>query len=184
MIINALYITNTTNNLRSIFGKIEYPRRDLTKLHELNDILFIGIVSVIFGADSWNEMELYAHEKKDFLQTFLKLPNGIPSHDTFNLVFSAIDSKQFELCFIEWLKSLAVLTDKKIVAIDGKTIRGAKSKATKSPIHTISAFAGVNNLVLRQVKIDEKSNEITAIPQLLEILSIKYTVVTIDAMDC
>jgi predicted transposase YbfD/YdcC len=174
----------TTNNLRSIFGKIEDPRRDLTKLHELNDILLIGIISVICGADSWNEMELYAQEKEDFLQTFLKLPNGIPSHDTFNRVFSAIDSKQFELCFIEWVKTLAVLTDKEIVAIDGKTIRGAKSKGTKSPIHMVSAFACVNNLVLGQVKTDEKSNEITAIPQLLEILSIKDTIVTIDAMGC
>ena len=97
----------TTNNLRSIFGKIDDPRRDLTKLHELNDLLLIGIISVICGADSWNEMELYAQEKEDFLRTFLKLPNGIPSHDTFNRVFSAIDSKQFELCFIEWVKTLA-----------------------------------------------------------------------------
>lgn len=172
------------NKLTSIFNKIDDPRRDLTKLHKLNDILLIGIISVICGADSWNEMELYAQEKEEFLRTFLVLPNGIPSHDTFNRVFSAIDSKQFELCFIEWVKTLATLTDKEIIAIDGKTIRGAKSKGKKSPIHMVSAFACTNNLVLGQVKTAEKSNEITAIPELLEILSIKNTVVTIDAMGC
>jgi hypothetical protein len=127
LIISTLFILEAIKNLRSIFGKIEYPRRDLTKLHELNDIHLIGIITVICGADSRYEMELYAQEKEDFLQMFLKLPNGIPSHDTFKGVFSAIDSKQFELCFIEKVKTLAVLTDKEIVAIDGKTIRGAKS---------------------------------------------------------
>ena len=132
MIINILYILKTTSKLVSIFSKIDDSRRDLTKLHQLNDILLIGIISVICGADSWNEMELYAQEKEDFLRTFLELPNGIPSHDTFNRVFSAIDSKQFELCFIEWVKTLAQLTDKEIIAIDGKTIRGAKDKGKKS----------------------------------------------------
>lgn len=184
MIINISCILKTTNKLVSIFSKIDDPRRDLTKLHQLNDILLIGIISVICGADSWNEMELYAREKEDFLRTFLELPNGIPSHDTLNRVFSSIDSKQFELCFIEWVKTLAELTDKEVIAIDGKTIRGAKHKGKKSPIHMVSAFACENNLVLGQVKTDEKSNEITAIPKLLEILSIENTVVTIDAMGC
>ena len=184
LIINILYLLKPTNKLISIFNEIDDPRRDLTKLHKLNDILLIGIISVICGADSWNEMELYAQEKEEFLRAFLALPNGIPSHDTFNRVFSAIDSKQFELCFIEWVKTLAKLTDKEIIAIDGKTIRGAKSKGKKSPIHMVSAFACTNNLVLGQVKTAEKSNEITAIPKLLEILSIKNTVVTIDAMGC
>jgi hypothetical protein len=150
----------TTDKLKSIFGQIDDPRRDLTKLHQLNDILLIGIISVICGADSWNEMELYAQEKEDFLRTFLDLPNGIPSHDTFNRVFSAIDSKQFEVCFIEWVQSLAELTPKEVIAIDGKTIRGAKSKGKKSPIHMVSAFACANNLVLGQVKTHEKSNEL------------------------
>lgn len=174
----------TTNELQSIFSKIDDPRRDLTKLHKLNDILLIGVISVICGADSWNEMELYAQEKEAFLRTFLDLPNGIPSHDTFNRVFSAIDSKQFEVCFIEWVQSLAKLALKEVVAIDGKTIRGAKSKGKKSPIHMVSAYACANNLVLGQVKTHEKSNEITAIPELLDILSIQGTVVTIDAMGC
>ena len=101
LIINILHPLKAVKKLRSIFGKIDDPRRAITKLHNLNDILFIGIISVICGADSWNEMELYAQEKEAFLRTFLGLPNGIPSHDTFNRVFSAIDSKQFEACFIE-----------------------------------------------------------------------------------
>jgi predicted transposase YbfD/YdcC len=129
-------------------------------------------------------MELYAQEKEVFLRTFLDLPNGIPSHDTFNRVFSAIDSKQFESCFIEWVQSISELVPKEVIAIDGKTIRGAKSKGNKSPIHMVSAFACTNNLVLGQVKTHEKSNEITAIPKLLEILSIQDTIVTIDAMGC
>ena len=184
MIISILCLLKTTSKLISIFGKIDDPRRDLTKLYQLNDILLIGIISVICGANSWNEIELYAQEKEEFLRTFLDLPNGIPSHDTFNRVFSAIDSKQFELCFVEWVKTLTQLTDKEIIAIDGKTIRGAKSNGKKSPIHMVSAFAFQNNLVLGQVKTDEKSNEITAIPKLLEILSIENTIVTIDAMGC
>ncbi len=129
-------------------------------------------------------MELYAQEKEEFLRTFLELPNGIPSHDTFNRVFSAIDSKQFESCFIEWIQSLVELIPKEVVAIDGKTIKGAKSNAKKSPIHIVSAFACANSLVLGQVKTDEKSNEITAITKLLELLSIQDTIVTIDAMGC
>ena len=129
-------------------------------------------------------MEQYAREKVAFLKTFLKLENGIPSHDTFNRVFSAIDPKEFEQCFINWVKELTHLNDKEVVAIDGKTLRGAKSNGKKSPIHMVSAWANEQNLVLGQVKTNEKSNEITAIPKLLEVLSIKGTVVTIDAMGC
>ena len=174
----------TTNKLLTIFSQIDDPRRDLGKEHELNDILLIGIISVICGASSWNEMEQYGTEKEDFLKTFLSLGNGIPSHDTFNRVFSAIDPKQFESCFINWVKALANLNDKEVVAIDGKTIRGAKSKGKKSPYHIVSAWASEQNMVLGQVKTDEKSNEITAIPELLKVLCLENTVVTIDAMGC
>jgi predicted transposase YbfD/YdcC len=174
----------TTNNLHSFFGKIDDPRRDLTKLHNLNDILLIGIIAVICSANTWNEIEQYALEKEDFLRAFLELPNGIPSHDTFNRVFSAIDSEQFETCFIEWINSLAKITPGEVVAIDGKTIRGAKANGKKSPVHMVSAWASNNNLVLGQIKVNEKSNEITAIPKLLEVLSIEGAVVTIDAMGC
>jgi predicted transposase YbfD/YdcC len=174
----------TTNNLNSFLGKIDDPRRDLTKLHNLNDILLIGIIAVICSANTWNEIEQYALEKEDFLRTFLELPNGIPSHDTFNRVFSAIDSEQFETCFIQWINSLAKITQGEIVAIDGKTIRGAKANGKKSPVHMVSAWASNNNLVLGQTKVNEKSNEITAIPKLLEVLSIEGAIVTIDAMGC
>lgn len=151
------------NKLRDIFSQVYDPRRDLTKLHKLEDILLIGIISVICGAETWNDVETYAHEKEDFLLSFLNLPNGILSHDTFNRVFSSIDSEQFESCFMEWVTTLIKLHPKEVIAIDGKTIRGAKSAGKKSPIH-VSAWAAQNNLVLGQTKVDDKSNEITAIP--------------------
>ena len=173
-----------TNKLLATFGQIDDPRRDLGKEHELSDILLIGIISVICGANSWNEMEQYGIEKEGFLKTFLVLGNGIPSHDTFNRVFSAINPKQFESCFINWVQELANLNDKEVVAIDGKTIRGAKSKGKKSPYHIVSAWASEQNIVLGQVKTDEKSNEITAIPELLKVLCLENTVITIDAMGC
>ena len=172
------------NKLLTIFSQVDDPRRDLGKEHDLNDILLIGIISVICGADSWNEMEQYGLEKEAFLKTFLKLDNGIPSHDTFNRVFSAIDPKQFELCFINWVRELARLNDKEVVALDGKSLRGAKSHGKKSPYHIVSAWASEQNLVLGQVKTDEKSNEITAIPELLKVLYLENTIVTIDAMGC
>lgn len=170
--------------MRSILAQIDDPRRELTRLHNLNDILLIAIIAVICGADTWNEIEQYALEKEDFLGSFLDLPNGIPSHDTFNRVFSAIDSNQFETCFTEWVMSFTTLLDKEVVAIDGKTIRGAKSNGKKSPIHMVSAWASANNVVLGQEKVSEKSNEITAIPKLLEVLLLKNCIVTIDAMGC
>lgn len=172
------------NRLKSIFGQIEDHRRDLTKLHKLDDILLIGVISVICGADTWNEMENYAKAKEGFLRTFLELPNGIPSHDTFNRVFCAVDSEKFEACFIEWVNTLAEIAKNEVIAIDGKAIRGAKANGKKSPVHMVSAWATKNNLVLGQVKVSEKSNEITAIPKLLEVLAIECGVVTIDAMGC
>lgn len=174
----------TTNKLKTIFGQIPDFRRSHKQLYDLESILLIGIISVICGADSWNEMENYAQSKEKFLCTFLDLPNGIPSHDTFNRVFSNIDSQAFESCFIEWVSNLAKLQPKEIIAIDGKTIRGAKASGKKSPVHMVSAWANENNLVLGQVKVSEKSNEITAIPKLLEVLSLENTIVTIDAMGC
>src|SRR5690554_2644851 len=118
--INIIYVMKTASGIMSIFSQIDDPRRDLTKLHPLNDILLIGILSVICGANTWNEMELYAKEKVKFLRRFLDLPNGIPSHDTFNRVFSAIDSSQFEAYFIEWVKTISDMFPKEVVAIDGK----------------------------------------------------------------
>ena len=172
------------NELSSIFIQIDDPRSHINQLHKLEDILLIGIISVICAADTWKNMETYAKAKEDFLRTFLELPHGIPSDDTFNRVFSSIDSEQFESCFIQWVSHLVDLSDGEIIPIDGKTIRGAKSKGKKSPIHMVSAWSTENNLVLGQVKVSEKSNEITAIPKLLELLVIKGCTITIDAMGC
>lgn len=184
LIISIIYKMKIINKLKTIFGSIDDFRRSHRKAYELESILLIGIISVICGADSWNEMENYAQSKEEFLRSFLDLPNGIPSHDTFNRVFSNIDSEQFETCFIEWVSTLAQLQPREVVAIDGKTIRGAKANGKKSPVHMVSAWASENNLVLGQVKVSEKSNEITAIPKLLEVLALKDTIVTIDAMGC
>ena len=150
----------TTNKLKIIFGQIPDFRRSHKQLYDLESILVIGIIAVICGADNWNEMENYAQSKEEFLRTFLNLPNGIPSHDTFNRVFSNIDSAQFESCFIIWVNTLAELQPKQVIAIDGKTIRGAKASGKKSPVHMVSAWANENNLVLGQVKVSEKSNEL------------------------
>lgn len=173
-----------TTKLTQAFSQVEDPRRDITKLHQLNDILLISILAVICGAEIWKDIETFASSKVDFLSTFLELPNGIPKLDTYRRVFAAIDSEQFESCFIKWVNSLAEISDGQVVAIDGKTLRGAKDSTGKSSIHMVSAWACENNLVLGQVKVDEKSNEITAIPKLLEILSLEGNTVTIDAMGC
>lgn len=182
MIINTIHTLKTTSKLKSIFGKIDDPRSDINKLHNLEDILLIGIVSVICGAETWKQMVEFADSKEEFLRKFLELPNGIPSEDTINRVFSSIDSSQFETCFISWVNSISEICKGQVVAIDGKTLRGAKSNGRKSPVHMVSAWANQNNLVLGQVRVNEKSNEITAIPNLLDTLMLEDTIITIDAM--
>ncbi len=170
------------NKLISIFGSVEDPRSHINQLHDLEDILLIGIISVICGAETWKQMVEFAHSKKEFLRKYLKLKNGIPSEDTINRVFSSVDSEQFESCFIEWVNSISAITKGQVIAIDGKTLRGAKSKGKKSPVHMVSAWANENNLVLGQVRVNEKSNEITAIPELLDKLMVQGNIITIDAM--
>lgn len=174
----------TINKLSSVFNQIDDPRSHINKLHKLEDILLIGIISVICAAETWKDMEAFAKGREGFLRSILDLPNGIPSDDTFNRVFSSIDSEQFEACFIDWVSSLVNLTEGEVIPIDGKTIRGAKSNGKKSPFHMVSAWADKNNMVLGQVKVSEKSNEITAIPKLLELITIKGCTITIDAMGC
>jgi len=173
---------STDNNLISIFGSIEDPRSHINQLHNLVDILLVGIISVICGAETWKQMIEFASSKEEFLRKFLELPNGIPSEDTINRVFSSIDSSQFETCFIDWVNSISNLLKGQVIAIDGKTIRGAKSKGKKSPVHMVSAWANQNNLVLGQIRVNEKSNEITAIPELIDKLFIEGNIITIDAM--
>jgi predicted transposase YbfD/YdcC len=175
---------NSENKLVSIFTHIDDHRSHINRLHHLGDILLIGIISVICGAETWKQMVGFAKAKEAFLKRFLELPNGIPSEDTFNRVFTGIDSTQFEQCFMDWVNTLCQHSKKGIIAIDGKTLRGAKKKGVKSAIHMVSAWSCANNLVLGQVKVSDKSNEITAIPELLELLYLKDAVITIDAMGC
>jgi len=171
--------------LLRVFDELEDPRLDRTKLHRLSDILTITLCGVICGADSWTEIELFGQSKIEWLRTFLELPNGIPSHDTFGRVFSRLDPEQLEHCFQNWMQALAQATGGQLVAIDGKTLRGSFDKAGgKAAIHMVSAWCEANRLVLGQLATDAKSNEIEAIPRLLRMLDLTDAVVTIDAMGC
>ena len=167
------------------FARLEDPRVDRTKRHQLLDILVIAVCGVICGADSWVEIEEFGKAKCAWLRNFLSLPNGIPSHDTFGRVFAALDPKQFQQCFLDWVHAIATSTEGQIVALDGKTVRRSHDHAKgNAAIHMVSAWASANRLVLGQVKVDEKSNEITALPALLHVLALKGCIVTIDAMGC
>ncbi len=164
---------------------MEDPRVERTKRHKLIDILSIAICAVICGAGSWVAIELYGCTKYEWLKTFLELPNGIPSHDTFARGFAQLNPQQFQKCFLNWMKSVHKITDGEVVAIDGKTLCGSHDKnSDQSAIQMVSAWATTNKLVLGQVKVDEKSNEIIAIPELLKILELAGCIVTIDAIGC
>ena len=167
------------------FQDLADPRIERSKRHQLLDIIAIAISAVICGADSWVYVEMFGKSKEEWFRTFLGLPNGIPSHDTFGDVFSRLDPEQFQRCFMEWTQGVAELFPGEVVAIDGKTVRRSQDKrAGKQAIHLVSAWASANTLTLGQVKTDEKSNEITAIPRLLEMLELRGCIVTIDAMGC
>ena len=168
------------------FSKIEDPRLNRKKLHNLIDILVIVLCAVICGAENWEDMEEFGHAKYDWFKTFLELPNGIPSHDTLWRVFSLLNPEQFEKNFIAWMNSCVELSAGSIIPIDGKRLRSSNGSvlSKKAAIHMVSAFSSANGLVLGQRKIDDKSNEITAIPKLLETLYLKGCIVTIDAMGC
>jgi len=163
---------------------LEDHRMDRKKEHLLVDIVVITLAGVICGAENWNQIEMFGNSKKKWFETFLKLPNGIPSHDTFNRFFSLLDPDKLELIFREWVNSIVDLHKGELISIDGKTIKGAKEHGKKSLIHMVSAWANTNSLVLGQLKVNEKSNEITAIPELLESLFIEDCVISIDAMGC
>lgn len=170
--------------LHEFFRQLPDPRINRNKKHLLIDIIILSILAVICGAESWDSIELFGRTKKDFLKKILRLPNGIPSHDTINRVFSMLRPDRFEQLFVQWVDSLR---DKgishEVIAIDGKTVRGSKDTFhKKSPIHIVSAWANSNQLVLGQRKVDAKSNEITAIPLLLQMLDIEGSIITIDAM--
>lgn len=165
------------------FNKVPDPRVDRTKAHKLIDLIAIAICAVICGAENWVDIELYGKSKQLWLSTFLELPNGIPSHDTFGRVFAKMDAQQFQLAFYEWVWAVNDIIQGQIINIDGKCLRGSDDKYLgKRAVYMVSAWAEANELVLGQRKVDEKSNEITAIPELLKMLAISGCIVTIDAI--
>ncbi len=180
-------VTMTTSEPTSLiehFAPLRDPRITKKSRHELLDIVVIAICAIICSADDWVSVAEFGDAKEDWFRSFLKLPNGIPSHDTFGRVFSLLSPKEFQTCFTSWMHSLTGVF-KGLVAIDGKTLRRSHDRqSNRSAIHMVSAWASENGLVLGQVKTDEKSNEITAIPELLQALALKDCLVTIDAMGC
>jgi predicted transposase YbfD/YdcC len=165
------------------FAKLKDPRRPHRRLHHLQDVIVIALCAVLAGAQDWQEVELFGRQRRAWLQRFLDLPNGIPAHDTFERVFDRLKPTAFQACFRAWVQDIQDALDIKHVAIDGKTLRGSGS-AKLGPLHLVSAWATAQRLSLGQVAVDAKSNEITAIPALLELLDINGALVTIDAMGC
>jgi predicted transposase YbfD/YdcC len=187
--------SNDPASILEHFAALPDPRREHGKVHMLDEIVFMSICAVLCGADSWQEIAEYSQSKSDWLKSFLTLPGGIPSHDTFRRVYCLLDPLAFQACFSAWMAALldwhgliSVPTDQpalKPIAIDGKTQRGsARRTVGQSPLHMVSAWSVENHLTLGQVATEAKSNEITAIPELLKLLDLKGAVVTIDAMGC
>lgn len=172
------------DNPLKYFAELTDPRVARTREHLLEEILLMVLAAVLSGAESWNEIEGYGKAKHAWFKGFLTLPGGIPSHDTFNRVISALDPAELETGFVAWVSSIAKLTTGEVVAIDGKALRGTREAGKATVVHMVSAWASANDLVLAQRKVDAKSNEITAIPKLLAALELSGTVVTIDAMGC
>ena len=171
----------------SLFDSLEQvpdPRRERTKLHQLVDILIIAVCATICAAETWEEIEEFGRAKEGWFKKFLALPNGIPSHDTFRRVFLLINPKKFQEAFLIWVRSVAQVTGGEVIAIDGKQVRGARTPEGKEGLRMVSAWAAEQRLVLGQLKTTEKSNEITAIPLLLELLELRGCIVTVDAMGC
>ena len=167
------------------FGDLKDPRIDRTKLHKLLDILVIAICAAICGADNWEDVAGFGEAQLAWFKTFLELPNGIPSHDTFNRVFARLDPQQFQTCFTRWISATSTVIGGQVIAIDGKVLRRSHAKGIgQAAIDMVSAWASANRVVLGQVKVDDKSNEITAIPQLLRALEVSGCIVTLDAMGC
>ena len=169
-------------SIESFFEQIEDHRRH-NKLHKLLDIIIITICAVVSGADTYEQIENFGKKRKKWLSGFLQLTHGIPSHDTFGRIFERINPQEFQNCFMHWIEFVTERTEGQVIAIDGKTLRRSHDKSNdKKAIHMVSAWASSNQVVLGQLKTDEKSNEITAIPQLLKLLDISGCIITIDAM--
>lgn len=180
---NASSLTTCQRSILRHFRKLPDPRRAHRRRHLLLDIIAIALCAVIAGAQDWQEIVVFGHKRHAWLRRFLQLPNGIPSHDTFERVFDRLDPQVFQACFRAWIESLQHALSIKHVAIDGKTLRGS-GNGTLGPLHLVSAWASGARLSLGQVAVAEKSNEITAIPELLDMLDLNGAFVTIDAMGC
>lgn len=182
----ALSIANAealTEKMSSIFNEIEDPRAEKNRVHLLTDILIIAILSVIAGSRGWEDMHNYGLSKYEWLEEFLKLPEGIPCADTFRRVFERINPLVFEQCFRRWVESIVETVGAQVIPIDGKTLKGFYDRVLgKTALHLVSAWSSQHRLVLGLVLVTEKSNEITAIPALLELLDIAGCIITIDAM--
>lgn len=176
---------NFDDTILKYFSNLEDPRIERTKQHLLVDIVAIAILAVLSGASGWVAIETYAQAKQEWLKQFLALPNGIPSHDTIARVFARLDPVRFEQCFHQWVESITQAIGTQVIPIDGKTLRQSfdRNQGQKA-IHVISAWASSHRLVLGQLKVNSKSNEITAIPKLLELLDIAGCIITIDAIGC
>jgi predicted transposase YbfD/YdcC len=176
-------VRNPVSKLQDCFGTLTDPRKERARRHELLDILILAVCAVICDCNSWVDIAEFCRIRLDWFQSFLDLPNGIPSHDTFGRVFARLNPKEFEHCFILWAEGLREALGGEYINIDGKTLRRSHDYArNQTPIQMVSAWAGANNLVLGQLKVADGSNEITAIPELLKILTLKDCIVTIDAI--
>jgi predicted transposase YbfD/YdcC len=167
------------------FASVRDPRTGNAKQHLLSEIIVIAICAAICGADTWVEVELWANANRKWLRTFLKLPKGIPSHDTFGRVFALLDAKEFRCCFLSWIRAVTKLTQGQIVAIDGKKLRRSHDRSCgKKALIMVSAWATANGVVLGQLKVPAKSNEMKVIPELLKVLDLTGCIVTLDALNC
>jgi predicted transposase YbfD/YdcC len=170
--------------ITAYFSVLEDPRR-YNRRHKLLDIVVIAICAAICGAEGWEDIELFGETKEEWLREFLELPHGPPSDDTYRRVFAALDAEEFQICFMDWIEAVEELTQGQVIAVDGKTLRRSHDRSqSKKALQMVSAWASANGLVLGQRKVDGESNEITAVPELLDVLEIAGCIVTLDAIHC
>lgn len=181
----AVALAELSTSISEHFGALSDPRKGGMVEHRLIDLITITVCAVICGANNWVEVELFGQRRQDWLRQFLELPHGVPSHDTFGRVFARLSAEAFQQQFAEWIQAVFERSHGEVIAIDGKRLRRSYDTASnQAAIHMVSAWAQANRVVLGQVKTDSKSNEITAIPNLLKLLDIQGCIVTIDAMGC
>lgn len=172
-------------SIEAHFADLEDPRRTFLNAYPLITIITIALCGVIAGAETWTDIESFGHSKQQWLSRYLDLQNGIPSHDTFGRVFALLNPEQFQTCFLSWVQAIFEVSNGQVIAVDGKQLRHSYDKPLgKAAIQMVTAWATANELVLGQMKVDDKSNEITAIPALLNLLDINGCIVTIDALGC